>query len=113
LVTIHLAEGQTVKQLIGEVAALAGGVRPRSVSGRFGVLVDAELAYRYLAARYAPALPLPPPVPAPEPARIPVPEPTSPPVQAPPPAPAVVVPVPGKKTTAKKIPPKAATAKGE
>jgi hypothetical protein len=108
LVTIHLAEGQTVKQLIGEVTRLAGGVRPRSVSGRFGVLVDAELAYRYLAARYAP-----PPPPAPASARVPVLEPTPPPAQAVAPAPAVAAPAPAKKATARKTPPKATTAKGE
>jgi hypothetical protein len=97
LVTLHLAEGQTAKQLISEVAALAGGVRPRSVSGRFGVLVDAELAYRYLAARYAPPPPPPPPAvvaavvePTPEPA-----------------------PAPVKKAPVKKPVTKAATSKGE
>ena len=104
LVTLHLAEGQTAKQLIGEVTRLAGGARPRSVSGRFGVLVDAELAYRYLAARY-----VPPPAP------MPVRELASPPPTpaVPVSAPAVPVSAPAKKVTAKKTPPKATTAKGE
>ena len=101
LVTLHLAEGQTAKQLIGEVAALAGGARPRSVSGRFGVLVDAELAYRYLAARYAP----PPFIPVVESLSVAVPEPEP------------FIPVadkpPAKKPPAKKPAAKASTAKGE
>jgi hypothetical protein len=101
LVTLHLAAGQTAKQLMAGIAELSGGAPPRTVSGRFGVLVDAELAYRYLAARYAP--PVPPP--APEPAQ---------PVARTEPA---AVAVPGKKAPAKKAAPRAApkatTAKGE
>jgi len=104
LVTLHLAEGQTAKQLIGEVAALAGGARPRSVSGRFGVLVDAELAYRYLAARYAPP-PLPIPVVESLPVAVPESEPELPAFVADKP--------PAKKPPAKKPAAKASTAKGE
>lgn len=57
LVTLHIPPGGTIKQLIGEVTELSGGVRPRTVSGRVGVLVDAEVAYRYLAVRHAPPAP--------------------------------------------------------
>ncbi len=96
LVTLHLAEGQTAKQLIGEVTALAGGTRPRVVSGRFGVLVDAGLAYRYLAVRHAP--PLVEPLPEVSPMSLP----------AEPPLAAMA-----KKTTGKKSPPKVANREGE
>ncbi len=51
MVTIHLGAGQTIKQLLMELAALSGGAKQRLVSGRVGVLVDAKLAHRYLAQR--------------------------------------------------------------
>lgn len=106
LVTIHLAEGQTAKQLIAAFTELAGGVRPRTSSGRFGVLVDSELAYRYLATFYRPAdAPAVEPVPEPEPEPEPVAE------QAP--EPAVVARPPAKKAAAKKAQPKAAVKEGE
>lgn len=101
LVTLHIPPGGSIKQLIGEVTELAGGVRPRTVSGRVGVLVDAGLAYRYLAARHAP--PIPEVAPAPPP--VVVPEPTPAPVAAEPPA--------KKSAPAKKAAAKTATPKGE
>lgn len=98
LVTLHIPPGCSIKQLIGEIAELSGGVRPRTVSGRVGVLVDAQMAYRYLAARYAPPAPTPAsPPPAPAPVVVP----------APPPVPAPKKVVPTKRST------KPAAPKGE
>ena len=96
LVTVHVPAGATLQALIREFTELAGGVRPRTVSGRVGVLVDAELAYRYLATRYAPE-PEPAPVVAPEPEAVAV-------AEAPPPV---------KKAPAKKAAAKPAAGKGE
>jgi hypothetical protein len=66
-VTLHLADGQTMKDLLREVAELTG--QPvksvQGVSGRNGVLVDGQTAHQYLARRFAP--PAPPPAPDPLP----------------------------------------------
>lgn len=51
LVTVHLAPGQTLKELVQEVRALSGGLPVRTVAGRAGVLVTAELAFTYLGRR--------------------------------------------------------------
>jgi hypothetical protein len=70
-VTLHLVEGQTMKDLISEVAEISR--QPvRSVSGRNGVLVDGETAYWYLSRRFAPRSPLPEPTTPPPPPGVPV-----------------------------------------
>lgn len=53
LVTLHLAPGQTIQALIGAVQLLNGGTPVQTVTGRAGVLVDAGIAYRYLAQQFA------------------------------------------------------------
>lgn len=52
LVTIHLEPGQTLQDLIREVQALTGDRHVRTVAGRAGVLVEAQVAYWYLERRY-------------------------------------------------------------
>lgn len=52
LVTLHLAPGQTLKQLMEEISGLSGGAPLRTVTGRTGVLVGAEVAHRYLMRRF-------------------------------------------------------------
>lgn len=101
LVTVHVPAGGTLQALIREFTELAGGVRPRTVSGRVGVLVDAELAYHYLATRYAPVA-----EPEPAPVVVAAPEPQAPVV-------AEVPPPPVKKAPAKKAAAKPAAGKGE
>lgn len=48
LVTLHLAPGQRLGDLIQAIRALTGETHVRTVSGRVGVLVDAETALQYL-----------------------------------------------------------------
>lgn len=53
LVTLHLAPGQTIQELIGAIRLQNGGTPVQTVTGRAGVLVDAGVAYRYLAQEFA------------------------------------------------------------
>lgn len=53
LVTLHLAPGQQLKDLIQAVRMLTGERHVRTVSGRAGVLVEADVALQYLSTRLA------------------------------------------------------------